>query len=46
MTVTQVVDVTNCREKAERYRGMATAVLDDISKKVCDMIEKRKKKWT
>ncbi|XP_061680894.1 vitellogenin 3, phosvitinless [Syngnathoides biaculeatus] len=38
MTITQVVDVTNCREKAERYRGMATAVLDDISKKRGDSI--------
>uniref|UniRef100_A0A3Q2Y8B3 Vitellogenin 3, phosvitinless n=1 Tax=Hippocampus comes TaxID=109280 RepID=A0A3Q2Y8B3_HIPCM len=38
VTVTQVVDVTNCREKAERYRGMATAVLDDISKKRGDSI--------
>ncbi|XP_062279606.1 vitellogenin 3, phosvitinless isoform X2 [Scomber scombrus] len=32
MTITQVVDVTNCREKAEIYRGMATAVLDKESK--------------
>nr|XP_057930076.1 vitellogenin 3, phosvitinless [Doryrhamphus excisus] len=32
MTVTQVVDVTNCREKAAKYSGMATAVLDDIAK--------------
>ncbi|XP_071344089.1 vitellogenin 3, phosvitinless [Trachinotus anak] len=32
MTVTQVVDVTNCREKAAIYRGMATAVLDQVSK--------------
>ncbi|XP_077390473.1 vitellogenin 3, phosvitinless isoform X2 [Festucalex cinctus] len=38
MTITQVVDVTNCREKAERYRGMATAVLDDISKKRGDSV--------
>ncbi|XP_077572922.1 vitellogenin 3, phosvitinless [Stigmatopora nigra] len=38
MTITQVVDVTNCREKAERYSGMATAVLDDISKKRGDSI--------
>ncbi|XP_047443415.1 vitellogenin 3, phosvitinless [Mugil cephalus] len=32
MTITQVVDVSNCREKAAIYRGMATAVLDKISK--------------
>ncbi|XP_040896099.1 vitellogenin 3, phosvitinless [Toxotes jaculatrix] len=32
MTITQVVDVTNCREKAAIYRGMASAVLDQISK--------------
>uniref|UniRef100_A0A3B4WJG0 Vitellogenin 3, phosvitinless n=1 Tax=Seriola lalandi dorsalis TaxID=1841481 RepID=A0A3B4WJG0_SERLL len=32
MTITQVVDVTNCREKAAIYRGMATAVLDQVSK--------------
>ncbi|XP_049588160.1 vitellogenin 3, phosvitinless [Syngnathus scovelli] len=38
MTITQVVDVTNCREKAERYSGMATAVLDDISKKRGDSL--------
>ncbi|XP_057697303.1 vitellogenin 3, phosvitinless [Corythoichthys intestinalis] len=38
MTITQVVDVTNCREKAERYRGMATTVLDNLSKKRGDSI--------
>ncbi|XP_042368565.1 vitellogenin 3, phosvitinless [Plectropomus leopardus] len=32
MTITQVVDVTNCREKAAIYRGMATAVLDQVAK--------------
>nr|ADD63988.1 vitellogenin C [Thunnus thynnus] len=32
MTITQVVDVGNCREKAAIYRGMATAVLDKVSK--------------
>nr|AFA26671.1 vitellogenin C [Dicentrarchus labrax] len=32
MTITQVVDVSGCREKAAIYRGMATAVLDKISK--------------
>ncbi|KAM9848894.1 vitellogenin 3, phosvitinless [Aulostomus maculatus] len=31
MTITQVVDVSNCREKAAIYRGMATAVIDRIS---------------
>lgn len=35
MTITQVVDVTNCREKAAIYRGMATAVLDKESKQAC-----------
>ena len=32
--ITQVVDVTNCREKAVMYRGLATAVVDKISKEV------------
>ncbi|XP_068563229.1 vitellogenin 3, phosvitinless [Cebidichthys violaceus] len=32
MTITQVVDVNNCREKADIYRGMATAVLDEDAK--------------
>ncbi|XP_068612952.1 vitellogenin-like [Brachionichthys hirsutus] len=32
MTITQIVDVTACRVKAELYRGMATAVLDKVSK--------------
>ncbi|XP_044057060.1 vitellogenin 3, phosvitinless isoform X2 [Siniperca chuatsi] len=31
MTITQVVDVTDCREKAAIYKGMATAVLDKVS---------------
>nr|CEF90400.1 vitellogenin [Sparus aurata] len=31
MTITQVVDVSGCREKAAMYRGMATAVLDQVS---------------
>lgn len=35
MTITQVVDVGDCREKAAIYRGMATAVLDKVSKQVC-----------
>lgn len=35
MTITQVVDVNNCREKAAMYTGMATAVEDKISKEVC-----------
>lgn len=35
MTITQVVDVSGCREKAAIYRGMATAVLDKVSKQVC-----------
>ncbi|XP_037554173.1 vitellogenin 3, phosvitinless [Nematolebias whitei] len=30
-TVTQVVDVTNCREKAEMFRGMAHAMDDKLS---------------
>ncbi|KAM4740042.1 vitellogenin 3, phosvitinless [Anableps anableps] len=30
--ITQVVDVTNCKEKAAMYRGMATAVVDKLSK--------------
>ncbi|XP_074491254.1 vitellogenin 3, phosvitinless [Sebastes fasciatus] len=32
MTITQVVDVNTCKEKAALYRGMATAVLDQVSK--------------
>ncbi|KAI3368252.1 hypothetical protein L3Q82_007972 [Scortum barcoo] len=32
MTITQVVDVSGCREKVAIYRGMATAVLDKVSK--------------
>ncbi|XP_072294395.1 vitellogenin 3, phosvitinless isoform X2 [Eucyclogobius newberryi] len=32
MDLTQVVDVTNCREKAAFYFGMATAVEDKVSK--------------
>ncbi|XP_039984094.1 vitellogenin 3, phosvitinless isoform X2 [Xiphias gladius] len=32
MTITQVVDFSNCKEKAAIYRGMATAVLDQVSK--------------
>ncbi|XP_076582051.1 vitellogenin 3, phosvitinless [Chaetodon auriga] len=32
MTITQVVDVSGCREKAAIYRGMATAVLDKVSR--------------
>lgn len=32
MTITQVVDINNCREKAAIYRGMATAVLDKVAK--------------
>lgn len=34
MTITQVVDLSNCREKAAIYRGMATAVLDQVAKQV------------
>uniref|UniRef100_A0A3Q3FKW0 Vitellogenin 3, phosvitinless n=1 Tax=Kryptolebias marmoratus TaxID=37003 RepID=A0A3Q3FKW0_KRYMA len=30
--ITQVVDVTNCREKAEMYSGMANAVEDKLSR--------------
>ncbi|XP_053723141.1 vitellogenin 3, phosvitinless [Synchiropus splendidus] len=32
MTITQVIDVDNCVEKAAIYRGMATAVLDKVAK--------------
>ncbi|XP_063747653.1 vitellogenin 3, phosvitinless isoform X1 [Eleginops maclovinus] len=32
MTITQIVDVSNCKEKAAIYMGMATAVLDQVSK--------------
>ncbi|XP_068447341.1 vitellogenin 3, phosvitinless [Clinocottus analis] len=32
MSITQVVDVDNCREKAVKYKGMATAVLDQVSR--------------
>ncbi|KAM7011880.1 vitellogenin 3, phosvitinless [Tautogolabrus adspersus] len=32
MTITQVVDLNNCKEKAAIYRGMATAVLDKVAK--------------
>ncbi|KAM7409515.1 hypothetical protein PAMA_001141 [Pampus argenteus] len=32
MTITQVVDIGNCREKAAIYRGVATAVLDKVAK--------------
>uniref|UniRef100_A0A8C3A5Q8 Vitellogenin 3, phosvitinless n=1 Tax=Cyclopterus lumpus TaxID=8103 RepID=A0A8C3A5Q8_CYCLU len=32
MTITQVVDVNNCREKAAIYKGLATAVLDPVSR--------------
>lgn len=34
LSVTQVVDINNCREKAARYTGMATTVLDNVSKQV------------
>ncbi|XP_034562594.1 vitellogenin 3, phosvitinless [Notolabrus celidotus] len=32
MTITHVVDINNCKEKAAIYRGMATAVLDKVAK--------------
>ncbi|XP_065812413.1 vitellogenin 3, phosvitinless [Labrus bergylta] len=32
MTITQVVDLNNCKEKAAIYRGIASAVLDKVSK--------------
>nr|AVA30493.1 vitellogenin C [Scatophagus argus] len=32
MTITQVIDINGCREKAAMYRGMATAVLDNVSR--------------
>lgn len=35
LSVTQVVDIDNCRDKAAKYTGVATAVLDNISKQVC-----------
>lgn len=35
MKVTQEVDINDCSEKAELYSGMATAVLDKVSKQVC-----------
>lgn len=35
LNITQVVDISNCREKAARYTGMAAAVLDKVSKQVC-----------
>lgn len=35
LSVTQVVDISNCREKAALYTGMAMAVLDNVSKQVC-----------
>lgn len=34
MTITQVVDIAGCKEKAEMYSGMAAAVLDDVTKQV------------
>lgn len=35
MTITQVVDIAGCKEKAEMYSGMAAAVLDNVAKQVC-----------
>lgn len=35
MTITQVVDLNGCKERAEMYRGMAAAVLDEVAKQVC-----------
>lgn len=35
MTITQVVDLSGCSEKAAIYRGMATAVVDEVAKQVC-----------
>ncbi|XP_056131908.1 vitellogenin 3, phosvitinless [Lampris incognitus] len=32
LIVTQIVDFSNCREKAAMYRGMVTAVTDSLSK--------------
>ncbi|XP_038571649.1 vitellogenin 3, phosvitinless [Micropterus salmoides] len=32
MIITQVVDLNDCSEKAAMYRGIATAVLDEVSK--------------
>lgn len=34
MTITQVVDIAGCKEKAELYSGMAAAMLDDVTKQV------------
>ncbi|XP_060934837.1 vitellogenin 3, phosvitinless [Limanda limanda] len=38
LNITQVVDVDNCKEKAAMYRGMATAVLDQVSKQRGDSV--------
>lgn len=35
LSITQVVDISNCRELAMLNTGMAMAVLDNISKQVC-----------
>ncbi|XP_011613259.2 vitellogenin 3, phosvitinless [Takifugu rubripes] len=32
LSVTQVVDIDNCRDKAAKYTGVAMAVLDNVSK--------------
>ncbi|KAM4575550.1 vitellogenin 3, phosvitinless [Fundulus diaphanus] len=36
--ITQVVDVNNCKEKAAMYRGMATTVVDKLSKERGDSV--------
>lgn len=35
MIVSQVVDISNCREKAAVSGGMAAAMLDKMSQQVC-----------
>lgn len=34
LSITQDVDINNCRLKAAKYKGMATAVLDEVSRQV------------
>lgn len=35
LSVTQIVDINNCKKKAAIYRGMALAVDNKLSKEVC-----------
>lgn len=41
MSVTKVVDVDNCREKAAVYSGLATAVLDEAARRVSESSQKQ-----